>query len=185
MLGMLFLRSSPAVIAPNLRSELGLSVTELSGMPAALFLGSALMQLPVGVLLDRFGPRQTISGFLLITSIGILGVSYSYSAIGLIVTLFITGCGIAPVYMGLIVILSRWVPRDRLAAALAAHHRTPLVLHWGTNPAVRFFGITIPRRLQPSPLVLVVYSFTDNGVPRFDSRSLSITEFEFLDFDAY
>ena len=112
-----FLRSSPAVIAPNLRSELGLSVTELSSMPAALFLGSALMQLPVGILLDRFGPRKTITGFLLITFIGILGVSYSYSAIGLILTLFITGCGIAPVYMGLIVILSRWVPRDRLAAA--------------------------------------------------------------------
>ena len=85
-----FLRSSPAVIAPNLRSELGLSVTELSSMPAALFLGSALMQLPVGILLDRFGPRKTITGFLLITSIGILGVSYSYSAIGLILTLFIT-----------------------------------------------------------------------------------------------
>jgi len=82
-------------------------------------------------------------------------------------------------------VLADPIPSGPLAAALASHHRTPLVLHWGANPSVRFLGITIPRRLQPSPLVLVVHPFADNGVPRFDPRSLSITEFEFLDFDAY
>ena len=112
-----FLRSAPAVIAPNLRSELDLSAAELSGLPAALFLGSALMQLPVGVLLDRFGPRRTIAGFLLISAAGTLGISAAQNAVVLAAALFVAGCGIAPVYMGLIVLLSRWVPRDRLAAA--------------------------------------------------------------------
>ena len=112
-----FLRSAPAVIAPNLRSELDLSAAELSSLPAALFLGSALMQLPVGVLLDRFGPRRTIAGFLLISAAGTLGISAAQNAVVLAAALFVAGCGIAPVYMGLIVLLSRWVPRDRLAAA--------------------------------------------------------------------
>ncbi|MFT5180456.1 MAG: sugar phosphate permease [Alphaproteobacteria bacterium] len=112
-----FLRSAPAVIAPDLRSELDLSAAELSSLPAALFLGSALMQLPVGVLLDRFGPRRTISGFLLISAAGTLGISAAQSTLGLAAALFVAGCGIAPVYMGLIVMLSRWVPRDRLATA--------------------------------------------------------------------
>ena len=112
-----FLRSAPAVIAPNLRSELDLSAAELSGLPAAMFLGSALMQLPVGVLLDRFGPRRTIAGFLLISAAGTLGISAAQNAVVLAAALFVAGCGIAPVYMGLIVLLSRWVPRDRLAAA--------------------------------------------------------------------
>ena len=112
-----FLRSAPAVIAPNLRSELDLSAAELSGLPAAMFLGSALMQLPVGVLLDWFGPRRTIAGFLLISAAGTLGISAAQNAVVLAAALFVAGCGIAPVYMGLIVLLSRWVPRDRLAAA--------------------------------------------------------------------
>ncbi len=112
-----FLRSAPAVIAPDLRSELALSAAELSSLPAALFLGSALMQLPVGVLLDRFGPRRTIAGFMLMTAAGTLGISAAQSPFFLAVALFVAGCGIAPVYMGLIVMLSRWVPRDRLATA--------------------------------------------------------------------
>jgi MFS family permease len=112
-----FLRSAPAVIAPDLRSELQLSAGELSSLPAALFLGSALMQLPVGVLLDRFGPRRTIAGFMLVTAAGTLAISAAQSPFFLTVALFVTGCGIAPVYMGLIVMLSRWVPRDRLATA--------------------------------------------------------------------
>ena len=112
-----FLRSAPAVIAPDLRSELGLSAAELSSLPAALFLGSALMQLPVGVLLDRFGPRRTIAGFMLITAVGTLGISVAQNPFFLAFALFVAGCGIAPVYMGLIVMLSRWVPRDHLATA--------------------------------------------------------------------
>jgi len=112
-----FLRSAPAVIAPDLRSELDLSAGELSSLPAALFLGSALMQLPVGVLLDRLGPRRTIAGFLLISAAGTLGISAAQNTVFLAAALFVAGCGIAPVYMGLIVMLSRWVPRDRLATA--------------------------------------------------------------------
>ena len=77
------------------------------------------------------------------------------------------------------------IPSGPLAAALATHHCTPLVLHWGANPSVRFLRISIPHRLQPSPLALVVHPFADNGVPRFDPGALSITGFEFLDFDAY
>lgn len=112
-----FLRSAPAVIAPDLRSELDLSAAELSSLPAALFLGSALMQLPIGILLDRFGPRHTIAGFMLLTATGALGLSVAQGPLGLAAALFIAGCGVAPVYMGLIVMLSRWVPRDRLATA--------------------------------------------------------------------
>ncbi|MCZ6589305.1 MAG: MFS transporter, partial [Alphaproteobacteria bacterium] len=43
--------------------------------------------------------------------------SVAQSPFGLAVALFVAGSGIAPVYMGLIIMLSRWVPRDRLATA--------------------------------------------------------------------
>jgi len=72
-----------------------------------------------------------------------------------------------------------------LAATLARHHRTPLVLYWGVNPLVQGSGVLLPRRLMPSPLGLVLHPFDDDGVPRIDVDSIDVTSFEFLDFDAY
>ncbi|MEP4380596.1 MAG: MFS transporter [Alphaproteobacteria bacterium] len=114
-----FLRSIPAVIAPDLRAELELTAGQLSALPAALFFGSAVMQLPAGVLLDRFGARITVAAFLFITACGVLGFSLATTTTGLTAWLLVTGWGIAPIFMGTIVLLSRWVRRDRLATMTA------------------------------------------------------------------
>ncbi|NKB50162.1 MAG: MFS transporter [Alphaproteobacteria bacterium] len=114
-----FLRSAPAVIAPDLRAELALTPGQLSSLPAAIFLGAALMQLPVGVLLDRFGPRRTMFGFIVVAGIGTLVFATAQGIVSLAVALFLIGCGAAPVFMGVMVLLSRWVARDRLATATA------------------------------------------------------------------
>jgi hypothetical protein len=77
------------------------------------------------------------------------------------------------------------LPSGPLAAALARHHRTPFVLHWGANPGIRFSGLRVPRRLQPSPLGLVLHRLsTGDGSPIGDD-GITPTSFEFLDFDAY
>lgn len=114
-----FLRSAPAVIAPNLRAELGLTPGQLSSLPAAIFLGAALMQLPVGVLLDRFGPRRTMAGLFSLAALGAIAFALAQGVAGLAVGLFLIGCGAAPVFMGVIVLLSRWIARDRLATGTA------------------------------------------------------------------
>jgi len=77
------------------------------------------------------------------------------------------------------------VPARALAAVLARHHKTPLVLHWGANPLLRSGGLPVPRRMMPSPLGIVLHAFDDDGLPRVDEGALDITCFEFLDFDAY
>lgn len=114
-----FLRSAPAVIAPNLRAELGLTPGQLSSLPAAIFLGAAVMQLPVGVLLDRFGPRRTMSGLFVLAALGAIIFSLAQGVPMLALALFLIGCGAAPVFMGVMVLLARWIPRDRLATGTA------------------------------------------------------------------
>jgi len=114
-----FLRSAPAVIAPNLRAELGLTPGQLSSLPAAIFLGAALMQLPVGILLDRFGPRRTMSALFSLAALGSIIFSTSHTVPMLALALFLIGCGAAPVFMGVMVLLARWIPRDRLATGTA------------------------------------------------------------------
>lgn len=76
---------------------------------------------------------------------------------------------------------ARPVPSGGVAGALARHHRTPFVVHWGANAHLRIRGVPLPRERMPSPLELVTYAFT----PRLDAAGLRFATFEFLDFDAY
>jgi sugar phosphate permease len=52
-------RAINAVIAQPLVAELGLSASQLGFLASAYFLSFAVMQLPVGVMLDRYGTRAT------------------------------------------------------------------------------------------------------------------------------
>jgi len=82
--------------------------------------------------------------------------------------------------------VERPVSSGRLAAALAAHHNTPLVVHWGINPTVRFRGIHLPRAFVPSPLELVLHLFeTPPGGETRNLDGITLSTFEFLDFDAF
>lgn len=53
-----FLRNSIGVIAPNLASELGLSAGEIGLLSSTFFFAFAGVQIPLGVALDRYGPRR-------------------------------------------------------------------------------------------------------------------------------
>ena len=53
-----FFRSANAVIGPELARELGLSAGDLGLLTSTYLLAFCLAQLPLGMLLDRFGARR-------------------------------------------------------------------------------------------------------------------------------
>ena len=59
-----FLRNSIGVIAPNLEAELGLGSESLGLLSSVFFFSFALAQIPIGILIDRFGPRAVMLGSL-------------------------------------------------------------------------------------------------------------------------
>jgi sugar phosphate permease len=65
-------RSVNAVTAPDLVRDIGLSASELGFLTAAYLLAFAGFQLPLGVLLDRFGPRRTQTVLIGLTGVGAL-----------------------------------------------------------------------------------------------------------------
>jgi sugar phosphate permease len=66
------LRAVNAVVAPDLVAEIGLSAAEL-GLLTAAYLGAfALFQLPLGVLLDRYGPRRVQAALFGVAALGCL-----------------------------------------------------------------------------------------------------------------
>ena len=59
------LRTVNAVISPVLTAELNLSAAHLGLLSSTYFLSFALAQLPLGIALDRYGPRRVEAALML------------------------------------------------------------------------------------------------------------------------
>jgi len=69
----------------------------------------------------------------------------------------------------------------KLVNAACLHHRALFALHAGSNSALSLSGVSLPQRLRPSPLNLIVKSLN----PTRPVTDFVPTTFEFLEFDAY
>lgn len=108
-------RSVNAVLAPNLVADLGVGPAVLGLLTSTYFLGFAVMQLPIGVALDRFGPRRVQAAFLVVAACGAAIFGSSESLVGLIVGRFVIGAGVAVALMGSFKAVVLWFPRRRWA----------------------------------------------------------------------
>lgn len=137
-----FFRTALGVVAPEVARDLGLDPSRLGVLSAAWFLAFAAAQIPVGVALDRFGPRRTV-GFLFLTAAA--GCLLLAGASGLAVAVLgqvLLGIGCAPVYMGTLVVLARWYPPARfmmLASLVLAVGNAGTLL--GTTPLAAAAGL--------------------------------------------
>lgn len=73
------------------------------------------------------------------------------------------------------------ISASRMIAGICRYHRAPVAAYAGMNVDVRVRGIAPPRRLQPSPLHLIIRHLD----PTIDQDSIELGSFEFLDGDAY
>jgi MFS family permease len=110
-------RTVNAVIAPDLVRDLGLDPSNLGLLTASYFLAFAALQLPVGLLLDRYGPRRVEAGLLLVAAIGALLFSRAEGLGGLLAGRALIGAGVAACLMAAFKAFSLWFPAERLALA--------------------------------------------------------------------
>ena len=114
-----FYRSSNAVIAPDLAREMALTPEALGAVTGAFFLAFAAAQIPVGMLLDRYGARLTIHLLIGLAVLGSVVFAAAEGVTGLIAGRALMGVGMASVLMGAMVACSRWFPPDRFATLAA------------------------------------------------------------------
>jgi sugar phosphate permease len=103
-----FYRVSNAVIAPEMMRSLHLTPEEMGAITGIFFLAFGLMQLPTGVLLDRIGPRYTMSSLLLVAAAGSVIFATAEGLRGLSLGRALIGVGCAAGLMGSMVAISRW-----------------------------------------------------------------------------
>lgn len=88
-------RAVVATLAPLFSRDLGLSAADLGLLAGAYFLGFACVQLPLGVALDRFGPKRVLLAFLAVAVLGcgLFALARSFAALTAARTLIGIGLG--------------------------------------------------------------------------------------------
>ena len=125
----LFLRQSFGVVAPELEREMALSPTALSTIASSLFFAYALMQIPTGMLLDRFGGRVVMSTMLVFTAIGTALFAAGGSAEMLTLARILMGIGTASTITGAFYVMANWLPADRYVTQTGALNSFAAVGH--------------------------------------------------------
>lgn len=110
----LLLRNINALLAPNLIGTLGLNSGQLGLLTSAFFFTYAFVQLPVGLALDRHGPRKVQLVLLLVAAAGALLFARGQNLMQLVLARALIGLGLAGCFMSAIKALSSCVSPSRL-----------------------------------------------------------------------
>lgn len=110
-------RNVNALIADQLRTDLDIGPTELGLLTAVLFLAMALVQIPFGVALDRYGPRRVQATSLGVAALGAVIYALADGFCGLLVGRAIIGVGVATSLMAGLKAIVLWAPPERIASA--------------------------------------------------------------------
>lgn len=108
------LRNVNAVLAPDLLKAMALTPGQLGLLTSAFFFAFALVQLPVGIALDRYGPRKVQLALMLFAALGALLFAYGQSFAQLVLARAILGCGLGGCFMSAVKALSTWIAPGKL-----------------------------------------------------------------------
>jgi MFS family permease len=113
------LRSVNAVLAPELMADIGLTHAQLGSLSSAYFVAFALMQVPLGVWLDRFGPRRVNAVLMGVAALGCVGFALARSLGELWLARALVGAGVSAALMAALTAFRQWfepAQQTRLAA---------------------------------------------------------------------
>lgn len=101
-------RAITATLSPALSADFDLSAGDLGLLAGGYFLGFAAMQLPLGSLLDRFGSRRVLMGFVLLAALGCVGFAVASNFAMLLLSRVLIGVGVCACLMAPMAAYRRW-----------------------------------------------------------------------------
>ncbi len=163
------LRNANAVISPELTRDLGLSAADLGLLTSAYLLAFGAFQLPLGILLDRYGPRRVEAGLLLFCAAGCAlfasGIALPQLALGRA----LIGLGVSACLMASFKAFSLWFPDRAPGLAQRRDHggrrsrRAGGELSRWARCCRCSAGAAFSMRWPPSSLVVATLIFTTPG----------------------
>lgn len=109
-------RTANAVISPELSSSLGIGASSLGLLTSVYFVAFAAMQIPAGMLLDRYGPRRIEPVLLTVAGCGALAFAASDDLAGLAFARALIGAGVSVCLMAPLKAIATWYSTERQAS---------------------------------------------------------------------
>ena len=123
-------RTINALIADRLAAELALTAAQLGLLTAAYFVTFAAIQLPLGVWLDRHGPRRVQSMLLLTAAVGgATTFSLAGGFVSLLIGRALIGLGAPGALMAGLKAIALWFPKERVTLLNGLFLAYPVVTH--------------------------------------------------------
>jgi len=110
-----------AVAGPNISADIGIDTATLGFLTSVYFLSFAAVQLPLGVLLDRYGASRVQGGLLIIAAAGAVLFAIGNDLATLSVGRALIGLGVSAGLMSAFKAYSTWLPAERLPLANGLH----------------------------------------------------------------
>ncbi len=110
-----FFRAANVTIGLDLMRDLEIGPQALGALTGAFFFGFAAMQIPCGFLFDRYGPRKTVTGMLVLATLGGAVFTLAPDWPTLLAGRVLMGAGFGVMLIGSMVVISRWFPPDRFS----------------------------------------------------------------------
>lgn len=154
-------RTAPGLITDQLMKDFQVSAATIGLMSSIQFLAYAGLQIPVGLLSDRFGPNRFLIIGTLLTGVGSLLYSLAPNEYLLIFSRFIVGTGDSMIFVNLVLILSQWFKAREFVGLLGV---VSMVASLGSLSATVPFSLWISNAGWRIPflsiaIILVVSSY--------------------------
>lgn len=147
-------RANIGVVIPVVRKDFNLSNTDVGALASLFYVSYALIQIPTGFLIEKFGIRRILVGSMVLTSIATLFTGLAASAAQLKVSRFLLGAAEGPINIGIVSTINRWFPPHEKGLAtgvfMASIKFAPafvpplcafLLLHFGWRDVFLIFGV--------------------------------------------
>ncbi len=117
-----FIQVAPSVMAHLLMQDFRVHAGSLGLLGALFYYAYAMMQMPAGWLIDRFGARKILTLFCLITAMASIGFSYSTQYYSALICRVLMGVGVSTGFIGTYYLAGRWLPHRYFSLAAAILH---------------------------------------------------------------
>jgi sugar phosphate permease len=114
------LRVSPGVMVVDLRQDFKLTAEEFSSLGALYLYAYSVLQIPLGIIMDRIGVRRTVLGSIALCMGGVAMLGSAQSLFALQLSRILVGAGSACAFMAGLKIAADWLPAGKRGFLIGA-----------------------------------------------------------------
>ena len=108
-------RVAPSVMTGELMRDFSVGGSALGSLSAMYFYAYVSLQIPVGLLMDKFGPHKLMTGALILCAVASFSMSVSETLSTASVSRLVIGGSVAFAFVGSLTILTRWFVPERFS----------------------------------------------------------------------